>query len=644
MKWFVLIIVSLYSFSAFAQQNVCKDLNGIADMERQQMARVQMTSQTSASNNFKINFYRCTWKIDPAIRYIDGKVAAYFTMTAPSTNIVFDLTNMLTVDSVIFRNQKIAFTQSNNLTLTIQFATMLAAGQKDSVITFYHGVPDNSGFGSFIQDTHSSVPVIWTLSEPFGAKDWWPCRNGLDDKADSIDIIIIHPAIYSAKSNGLLTSVTTNGNTNTSYYKHRYPIASYLVALSITNFISYTEYAQLGNISYPVTNNIYPERIADFQPYTHKVTDALTLFHNTFGDYPFIKEKYEQTQFLWGGGMEHQTNSFITTSDELLMSHELGHQWFGDKVTCGSWQDIWLHEGFATFCSMLYVEHFDTTSILPSTNYYLTSIVSQPDGSVWVDDTTSVNRIFSSRLSYYKAAFLLRMLRLTLTDSVFFNGLRSYLQDSALRYGFARTVDLQRHLEQASGRDLKYFFDQWFYGQGYPSFTVNWSQNKNNWADIKVSETTSHPSVSFYKTPLPLTFKNATQQKTIIVQCDVNNGETWADIGFIADTVLVDPNLWVVSANNKTVHHGYTGSLNEIKIYPNPVGNGPLYISLKNPTEQKLSVQLYNVAGQLLYVKTFDTPGGDQLLSIPFASYPRGIYLIKMDADNAIHFAGKIIK
>jgi aminopeptidase N len=643
MKWLSMLL--LFCFGASAQESLCKNFTDIPAIERRAYETKQnFRVQSQASSNFSIHYCRCIWKVDPAIRYIEGKVTSYFTALANTNSLTFDLTTQLTVDSVIFKTQKISFQQQANQTLALQLAATVNAQQKDSVTIYYHGVPDKTGFGSFIQQTHNNVPVIWTLSEPYGSKDWWPCRNGLDDKVDSIDIYIVHPSQYKSTANGLLQYEQTVANTTTTYYKHRYPIAAYLVAFSVTNFSVFNNTVQLGNISLPMISYIYPESLVDFQTNTPKVLAALQLYHNTFGPYPFINEKYGHTQFAWGGGMEHQTNTFISSSNTNLMAHELGHQWFGDKITCGSWQDIWLNESFATFASNFFMEKTDTAAFQSFINNQLNNITSQPGGAVFVADTTDPNRIFNSRLSYDKGANVLRMLRFTIGDSSFFRGIRQYLTDSSLQYRFAKTVDFKRNMEQVSGKDLTYFFNQWIYGEGYPSFNIQWSQNANNWAKIKVNETTSHNSVSFFKTPLALTFKNTTQQKTIIVQCNYNDNEIWADIGFTADTVWVDVEKQLISKNNNTEKLSNTSiAVNDIKLYPNPVKD-ILFINLKNPVEKKLLAQLFNVAGQLIYQQTFDTPGQDELLQIAFSNYAKGTYILKLDAGNSVHLTKKLIK
>src|SRR4030095_10033432 len=497
------LILLFLGGKVFAQNDkpLCKAVDEIAEAEKNSFQRSHSINRSQASSNFQVTYYRCVWDIDPAVRYIKGSVTSHFITSNSSNSITYDLATQLTVDSVYFHGSKISFSRADDI-IQIDFPVNILASQKDSVTIFYRGVPPSTGFGSFNQTTHSGVPFLGTLSEPYGSKDWWPCRNGVDDKADSIDIIISCPHSYRASSNGLLAIETDNGITRTAFYKHRYPIASYLVAFAVTNFKVFNHSVQLGSVNLPMITYCYPEDEGWFQQNTAKVLNALSLFHQHFSAYPFINERYGHTQFSWGGGMEHQTNSFITSPDESLMAHELGHQWFGNKVTCGSWQDIWLNEGFATYLSYFYFEKTDPANHIVRLKNLNNSITTLPGGSVWVEDTTTVGRIFSRRLSYSKGAYLLHMLRWVLGDTIFFRGIRQYINDPKLAYGFARTEDLKRNLEQVSGKDLTEFFSDWFFNQGHPSYTVRWNQDNNNKAIISVSQTTSHSSVNYFEMPL----------------------------------------------------------------------------------------------------------------------------------------------
>jgi aminopeptidase N len=641
----ILFLSSLLMFSEVIAQpaNYAEKVNAIADMERTAHERLMDNDNTTlASNNFDVKYYRCEWEVDPAVRFIKGKVTLYFTITAAGNSISLDLMSPLITDSVRQRNTLLNYQHANNV-LQINFGSTISPGTFDSVTVYYKGVPPNTGFGSFIQDMHSGTPVMWTLSEPYGSRDWWPCKNGLDDKADSIDVIVTHPAQYRAASNGLLQSETMSGLNKITHWKHRYPIATYLICFAVTNYAVFTNTVQLGNINLPMQTFCYPENLAVFQNNTPLVLSTLQFYHNTFGDYPFIKEKYGHVQFGWGGGMEHQTSTFIIFPDESLMAHELGHQWYGDKVTCASWQDIWLNEGFATHLASMYMEQKYPANAINIRRNEIANITSAPGGSVWVDDTTNVNRIFSNRLTYLKGSHVLYMLRWILGDSVFLKGVRQYNQDPKLAYGFAKTEDLKRNLEQVSGKDLTYFFQEWFYGQGYPTYNVQWTQLGNNYVRIKMNQTTSHPSVNFFELPVALKFKNATQEKTIIVDNKTNGEVFFKNIGFIADTVFVDPDYWLISRNNTAQKvTDNSGGPNVIQVFPNPV-HEQVFVYLRNYSSPFANVYLYNSVGQLLYKKILQV-NGSEFIEIPFGNLARGIYFLKVGSGKDIMFVKKILK
>lgn len=627
------LILCLLWVQAFSQRDfTTKD---IAAMEAAAHGRiVEGRGESFASNNFDVHYYRCRWEIDPAVRYISGSVTVYYTITNATSSVTLDMMSSLVSDSIKQRTNSLAFTQADNA-LQVNFAGSVPMGIKDSFTVFYKGVPAQTGFGSFIQTTHAGAPIIWSLSEPYGARDWWPCKNGLDDKADSIDIYVTHPNIYKAAANGMLQSeIAAAGNKTVTHWKHRYPIATYLIAIAVTNFSVFNNTVQLGSVTLPMQTHCYPESLALFQDNTQPVLDAMKFFHNNFGDYPFIKEKYGHVQFSWGGGMEHQTATFITAPDEKLMAHELGHQWFGDKLTTHSWEDIWLNEGFATYLSYAFREDKYPANKLFFRYSLVNHITSAPGGSVRVDDTTNVGRIFDSRLSYDKGAYLLYMLRGMMGDSIFMKGMRNYQSDPALAYSFTNTPQFKAHMETVSGRNLTRFFEQWYTGQGYPSYNVQWSQLGSTSVKIIMNQTTSHPSVTFFEMPVALKFKNATQEKTVVVE-NRSNGEIFMrDLGFIADTVLVDPEYWIISRNNTTqktaLGNSGTGGAD---INPNPVGN-PMNIFLHDFDASVAEVYIINAAGQLMFKKTTPLSNGAELVQVPTGNWSKGMYIVNVKAGN----------
>jgi hypothetical protein len=399
----------------------------------------------------------------------------------------------------------------------------------------------------------------------------------------------------------------------------------------------------LGDINLPMQTFCYPESLSLFQANTLTVLGTLKYYSNVFGNYPFIKEKYGHVQFGWGGGQEHQTSTFIVTPNENLMAHELAHQWFGDKITCGSWQDIWLNEGFATHLAIMDFEVRFPLAVMDTRKKEIASITSLPGGSIWVDDTTNVNRIFDGRLTYTKGSHLLYMLRWKLGDSIFIKGMRRYFNDSTIAFGFAKTDDFIRNMEAASGVDLKEFFKGWFYGQGYPSYNVQWTQIGNDYVKINMSQTTSHPSVTFFPLPVALQFKNATQQKTIVVNNTYNGEIFFNNIGFIADTVIIDPDYWLITKNNisEKISDDITGE-NIVQIFPNPFLNN-LNLYLHNFNSQKAYLKMYDAKGSLILEQNI-LVNSSLYTTINTQSFPKGIYIIKIQTESGFKFVKKILK
>jgi len=350
-----------------------------------------------------------------------------------------------------------------------------------------------------------------------------------------------------------LVSNTNTGGFSTYHWKHRYPITAYLVFFAIADYDIYTHAVpnNNGNGPFDVLNYVYKcNSTASSQ--TPITVDIMDLFINLFGPYPFDEEKYGHAQFGWGGGMEHQTMSSMGGFSHLLIAHELAHQWFGDQITCGSWAHIWLNEGFATYLEGMTYEH----GLGPNTwqnwkQSKINHVTNQPGGSVFVTDSTIVSSIFSSRLSYSKGAMLLHMLRWKLGDDDFFTAISDYLNDPALSYGYAVTADLVYHLENVSGLDLTEFMDDWFYGEGYPTYLVEWNQNPSTLLmNIKLSQTPSIGS-GFFELPVPILVSDeagALADDTIFVLDNTYNGQIFTvDPGFEVDAVTFDPDRWLIA-------------------------------------------------------------------------------------------------
>jgi len=645
LSFFTFILLFVYNFSFSQDEGICKDINHLTQIEAHLHQTKNANRVNEATGNYDIGYHKLEWTVDPAVRYISGKVTSIFqTLEDNFEAINFDFSDELEILSIQNHGQELTYELSSDDNLKIFLPQPLSYGVIDSITINYQGVPTSTGFGAFETNTHNGTPVMWTLSEPYGAKEWWPSKQDLTDKIDSIDVIVTTPKQYRVASNGILINETLNGEHKSFHWKHRFAIPAYLVAIAITDYSVYSDYVPYGNgDSIEVLNYVYPENIETAKTQTQNIVQIMSLYNELFGVYPFAEEKYGHAQFGWGGGMEHQTMSFMGGFSYDLQAHELAHQWFGDKVTCGSWQDIWLNEGFATYLTGLTKEFIANEDVFLSWKRgRINNITSQSGGSVWVDDTTSVSRIFNGRLSYNKGAMLLHMLRWKIGDENFFQGVNNYLNDPEIAFSYAQTQDFKQHLENQSGIDLTEFFNDWYYGEGYPSYHIDWYPTDNG-SVITVNQTTSPESVDFYEMPLPIYF-GGEDHDTIVTVDHLFSGQTFEiDLPFNIDSISIDPELWLISANNTVEEISvntdeFPFSDAELTVYPNPFSN-VLNIHISNQNQDPLIIKVVDISGKVRLIRNEDM----SQFTLDLSTVEPGIYSLSIQTKD--HFiTRKVIK
>lgn len=637
MKKITLSLLLLFGVIGFAQTD---------NSEFDRMVEAEMKSASATINfranpntqNYDISYHELRFSVDPnnTTPYISGVVTTTFTALSDMSVVTFDMATALVVSSVTMNSSNLTFSQSN-YELNINLPTTLVSGNSATVVITYAGSPPQAE-GAFTRGTHSGTPVIFTLSEPYGARDWWPCKQDLNDKVNSIDVYITAPSTYVSVSNGIEVSQTVSGANKTTHFHHNYPIPAYLIAIAVTNYQIYNQQGGLGTVAspyFPIVNYLYPESYASATSATQLGTTPtiINLYESLLEPYPFRNEKYGHAQFGWGGGMEHTTVSFMGSFGRSLIAHEMAHQWFGNKITCGSWKDIWLNEGLTEYMSGLVVQNLDGAPLFVTwkTNK-INSITSQTAGYVYLQDSdlTNVNRIFSSRLTYDKGSMVTHMLRWKLGDAAFFQALKNYLADSSLAYGYALTGDLKSHLENVYGSSLTEFFNDWIYMQGYPTYTItaqNWGAGQ---AKITVSQTQSHASVSFFEMPLEIRLTSAEgANHDVVVNNTVNNQEFVVSVPFVVAGVTFDPNKHIISKNNVATLSNESFDLDQtISVYPNPA-NDELHIMMPTTTQLE-KIEIYNTLGQLLATHQTTDFRIDNLSS--------GIHVMKITtSEGAIH-------
>ena len=415
----------------------------------------------------------------------------------------------------------------------------------------YEGTPRKLGFGSFAFGNFNGSSVIYSLSEPVYASTWYPCNDRPDDKA-LLDMYITNDSEKVSVSNGKLIDITNNGNKRTYHWKTFYPISTYLICIYSANYKNFTQnYWNIDNKKIDLEYYAFPEHLEmakiDFSDHP----EIMRFYENKFGVYPFIMEKYGVAEFLWQyGAMEHQTitgigSNFVTGKKMFneYYIHELAHQWWGDAVGLKTWKDIWLNEGFASYCEALYYEHQAGFSALKST--MLSKFSKEFYGTLYDPDY-----LFGSTV-YNKGAWVLHMLRFEIGDSVFFSVLREYY--NKYRYSNASTFDFQKVCEYVSGKDLNDFFNQWVYkGKGIINLIYNYNietvDNKNK---IKIIINQTQKGYDIYKFPLQILIKS--DQNEMKGKFYITKREQKIELpanGKVKD-IIIDPDNWLLAKTER---------------------------------------------------------------------------------------------
>ncbi len=393
---------------------------------------------TETGKNYDVRFYFLDLNVSDTSTYMEGRVAVHVAVNDQTgQHIILDMSNLLHADSVLVNQRKTDFSQNDNqLNVTLP---VLADGDSIVVIdVFYHGLGKNVVLPGVYNKVVASLNrrITWTLSEPFDAQNWFPCKQSLTDQADSVYVFLSTDKNLKAGSNGLLSASTDLPGNRVRYeWKSRYPIDYYLISFAVGDYMDYSFYAPVNDSdSVLVQNYIYndAEYYNQNKPLIDKTSDLMKLYSGLFGDYPFKDEKYGHSVAPGGGGMEHQTMTTLVNFSFLLVAHELAHQWFGDYVTCETWQDIWINEGFASYSEYLanqyLVSQTEADSWIIRTHEYVKSV---PGGSVFVPEeyANDEDRIFEYRLTYSKGAAIIHMIRQEVgNDDLFFNILREFLK------------------------------------------------------------------------------------------------------------------------------------------------------------------------------------------------------------------------
>lgn len=569
--------------------------------QRQQMRK---SVSTTDYGHYDVQYYSLDLTFHQSTETISGTVEMRAkNLGGSQSTIAMDLADNMSVTNVTGDHS--GYTHTNER-INMEFDPPLTAGQEFTVVVHYNGSPVVAGFQGLTFENHSQGPIISSLSEPYFARTWWPCKDVPADKADSADIRITSSNDLIPVSNGSLESITqTTDSTHTYHWKVHYPIVNYLISVAISNYTNLTDtYVAMNGDSMLLDYYLYPQE-TNYSYITENVDETrqmIEVFAELFGEYPFLEEKYGMASFNWGGAMEHQTISSMGSYSRMIIVHELAHQWWGDMVTTHNWHHIWLNEGFASYAEALYLEAIQGEDAYHN---YMASMAYRGNGTIYVEDTTSVYGIFNGNLSYDKAGYVLHMLRHVVGDSTFFEGLSAYRD--AYYMSTATTEDFQQVMEQVSGQDLSAFFQQWIYSQGPPNYDYClWTEaaGDSTEAFICVHQTQDREYPYIFKMPLDIQLTDSLgNDTTFVVQNDERDAVYSVMLDWAPTDIELDPDDWVLKTANQVpaniVRDGceFLTEFNLAPNYPNPF-NSRTKLVFTVPITQFVTGEIYDITGR----------------------------------------------
>lgn len=492
----------------------------------------------------------------PTTRTVTGSVTISLTPAQGGFDqVVFDLYDNMTVSQVARGAQLLSFSRGSNQ-LTIVLDRPFAAGEPLELKVTYSGTPLDSA-GAFGWNKYFFPPtqrnMAWSLSEPEGARSWWPCKDRPDDKA-MVEMWWTVPSTWTATGNGVLIGTETLPSSRKRYkWRPSDPLTTYLVSIAATVYVKVSDsYTPLAGGTMPIDHYVYSElrnqAIESFAP----TASMIGFYARTFGEYPFVADKYGHSTFPFGGAMEHSTNTsygyFLVDgghANDYVIAHELAHQWWGDSISPQTWPDVWLNEGFATYSEALWAEELGGAA-----NYraYMNSLYRSSFAGPVYDPID----LFGSTV-YDKGAWVNHMLRWVLGDAAFRGSWRDWYD--LRRNTTGNTAQYRQTLENRHGAPLDWFFAQWVYGTGMPRYEYGWTTaNRGDGTfrtTIRIQQT--QPEASPFRMPVQLelvlpsgTLRQVVDDQSLDQDFTIDSAEPPTDLRF-------DPDNWILKQSATTI-------------------------------------------------------------------------------------------
>ncbi|MCH2224682.1 MAG: T9SS type A sorting domain-containing protein [Crocinitomicaceae bacterium] len=609
-------------------------------------------SQQIETEKYDVHFYLLDVAMTNLSTDISGTGEIHGTTREILDSVLFELFDTYLITDIRLNGVSTPYSRVGS---AIKVPVNLTANQSFEIAVDYSGTPPTAatnplGGAGMTNDNSPSWGnyVTWSLSEPFSAYEWWPCKQSLRDKADSCEVKITVPNNCKAGSNGSLEAVIDLGNGTSRYeWKHGHSIEYYLISVAVAEYIEYNVYANPTGSPSPILiqNYIYdnPATLPAFQTDIDETVDFIELFSDVFGLYPFHDEKYGHCMAPLSGGMEHQTMTTQGYFTKGLTAHELGHQWWGNNVTCASWSDIWVNEGFASYCEYIMLENLypnETALDMESRHDY---VKSNPNGSVWVLDSLNESRIFNGRLTYDKGASIIHTFRFIMDDDPsFFQALKNIQTDYA--DSVAIGLDFKEAFEAASGDDLTDAFQEWYFGEGFPTYSARWNVVGNDLL-LEVSHTTSSSTPTFTN-PIEIEFSRAGMSDTTIrFSIDANLNQFLVPNMSAVDAIdKIDPNNWIINnVGTITNDPAFTAGIEdiitsqEILVFPNPSQGS---YTLETNVDNEYQYKVFDTKGKIIQSGLIS----QTVSTLDISENENGYYILHLSDTEGNRFVKILIK
>jgi aminopeptidase N len=611
--------------------------------ERAALAAEDFPEPPRGHRGYDVLRYDLELRIDPVTSSVAGTVAIRLASVGQALEqVLLDLVPELTCTQATAQETPLAFAHTGD-SLMVRLDPPIAAGDTMTLHIGWEGRPPRHGelrAGLLFRrhdsgtrtDLNDDQPTIFSVSQPWSAHSWWPCKDNPADKAQ-VSLILTVPDSLRAVSNGtLISDEPADPGWRRTRWQENYPIAPYLVAVAISNYESWSEdcFVSGADRSVPLEYHVFPSDVANARLSLALTCDMMEFMTNLAGPYPFAGEKYAQVGIKWIGAMENQTVTalpqFMFTGNdqfETTVLHELSHHWFGNNLTPAAWSDIWLNEGFARYCEALWVEE---TYGRAAYNDFMRQIGPARHENLFLgegtlDDPNPIINLFV----YNKGAHVLHMLRRLMGDEVFFDFLREYASGPERAFGNVTTADLIAVAEQFAGRSMAGFFDPWLSTEQAPEVTATWRVLPSGSNLGQVSVALRQEQELLFEVPVPVGIYFSGGMRVETARLTRREQVFSFTVPGAVDSVSIDPGGLALLRSATTPPPVLTirGPA------PNPVGaaGGRFDLFLTRPATVLLKA--YDARGRLLHTRTLGSLAATGLATDPLTvphtiSWPAG--------------------